>query len=295
MLEGSRFVRVFGNVWRLHDHQMSACDWRTAATLTLPDDAHLTGITRIQALGLDYGPIFPLRFVREGDLHRAIDGIFLHRTKKLAPLDDIGVTPAGAYLAYCHAARTIDAIKVGDWLLHQEHTTKEEIEALASSALWRDGAYEALWVLEHLDARSRSLKESEGRVVLKFAGIPPSRINAPLRLSEEVTLIGDMVYDDEQALVEYEGGHHQTDREQYCSDIDRYAILRDQDIPYVQATKEKLAHPRTFVGEVYRMLVRRGYVGDPPAFGDRWRSLFAPLSALVGEPDARIRANRAAS
>ncbi len=299
MLEGRRFVRVFGSVWRHRDHTMSHLDWIAAAAMTLPPDAHPTGITRIQMLGLDYGPRRPLRFVREGDLHRDIEGIFLHRTKRLAPLDDDGVVAAAAFQSYCSLARTIDAIKVGDWLLHRRHTTIEQLEAFALSGLWRAGADEVLWVLAHLDARSRSLMESETRVVLSCAGLAPTGVNVPVPLSEDLTLIGDLVYVEQRGvvwgIVEYEGEHHQQDREQYGSDIDRYAILRAEDIAYVQATKEKLAKPRTLVGEVYRMLVARGYDGPPPRFDAEWRQLFMRLSDVVGEPDGRVRAQRAVS
>ena len=87
----------------------------------LPGEAQLTGITRLQQLGLDYGPRRPFRFVVDRDLHRAVDGVFLHRTKEMPPLDDIGVCVEAAFMSYCSLCRVIDAIKVGDWLLHQRH------------------------------------------------------------------------------------------------------------------------------------------------------------------------------
>jgi hypothetical protein len=109
MLEGRRFISVFPRVWRHRDHVMTRDDWRRAATLALPDPAHLTGISRIQALRLDHGPRSPIRFVIQGDLHIDIEEIFLHRTKQLPPLDDVGVTPASAFIAYAAQARVIDA------------------------------------------------------------------------------------------------------------------------------------------------------------------------------------------
>ena len=122
-----------------------------AATLALPDRAKLTGISRIQQLGLDFGPRTPIRFVIRGDHHLALDGIFLHRTKRLPPYDEHGVTPEAAFIAYCSLARVVDAIKVGDWLLRNGHLTIESVRALALRELWRAGAQEAVWILEHLD------------------------------------------------------------------------------------------------------------------------------------------------
>jgi hypothetical protein len=243
MLQGARFVRVVPRVWRHRDHEMSEDDWIRAATLTLPQDARLTGITRIQQLGLDFGPRRPIRFVVEGDLHLAPPEIFLHRTKRMPPADEHGVTPAAAFIAYCAKARVIDAIKVGDWLLQRDHMTVAELRSLALAELWRDGAHEAIWVLEHLDRRARSVKESETRSVLVFAGLPRPEANVPVHVGENVELIGDLVFPRWGVVVEYEGSQHQTDRGQYVADVDRYAVFRRGTIRYVQVTPRKVGPP----------------------------------------------------
>lgn len=289
MLEGSRFVAVYRGVWRHRDHVMSADDWVTAARLALPPQAQLTGISRIQQLGLDFGPRLPVRFVVEGDLHLAFENVFLHRTKRLAPIDDVGVVPPAAFIAYCARARVIDAIKVGDWLLNNGHTTLAEIRDLALSGLWRDGADEAVWILEHLDPRSRSLKESETRAVLGFAGLPRPQCNVRIPVGEEVQVIGDLWYAKWRVLVEYEGGQHQQERAVYLGDLDRYGILRAAQIRYVQVTRERLAHARTLVGTVHRELVAGGYTGPPPDLGPRWALLFCSVSAAVGPRRDRQR------
>jgi hypothetical protein len=285
MLQGARFVRIFPRVWRHRDHEMTEDDWIRGAVLTLPPHARLTGITRIQQLGLHYGPRRPIRFVVEGDLHLAPPEIFLHRTKRMPPADEHAVTPAAAYIAYCAKARVIDAIKVGDWLLHRNHITVVEVRSLALAELWRDGAHEAIWVLEHLDPRARSVKESETRSVLVFAGLPRPEVNVPVPVGRNVELIGDLVLRHWCVVVEYEGSQHQTDRAQYVADVDRYAMFRRSTIRYVQVTHEKLAYPRMVVGEVYRELVDAGYDGPAPDFGDRWASLFGRLSVAVGRAD----------
>lgn len=282
MLQGDRFVRVLPDVWRHRDHEMSTDDWVRAARMVLPADAHPTGITRIQQLGLDYGPRLPVRFVVEGDHHLAYDEIFLHRTKKLPPTEAGGVTVEAAFVHYCATARVIDAIKVGDWLLNNNHTTIAAIRDFALSCLWRPGADEAVWILDHLDGQSRSLKESETRGVLKFSGLPVPEVNVPLPLEDGVVIISDLVYRQWRTVVEYEGAQHQEDRAEYNKDIDRYAIYRRRDISYIQVTKERLDHAKTLVGEVYRELVRRGYDGPAPAFGDQWRLLFSRCSVAVG-------------
>lgn len=292
MLTGQRFVRVLPTVFRARDHVMSEDDWFAAALLALPGHVHLTGISRIQRLGLDVGPRLPVRCVVEGDLHLAYKQVFLHRTKRLPPTDTDGVVPAAAYIAYCRQARVVDAIKVGDWLLHHAHMTVREVSDLALRDPWRDGASEALWVLAHLDGDSRSLPESETRAVLTFSGLPAPGVNRTLRLAEDRVLIGDLVYETWGVVVEYEGAQHQEDRRQYVADLGRYAVMRRHQLGYVQVTHEKLRHARSLVGEVYRELVAHGYDGPPPSFQGTWRMLFVRIHDLLASERAQRPSSR---
>ena len=274
------FRRLHHEVWVHRDRVMTHDDRLVAARLALPARARLTGITRLQELGLPYGPRYPLRFVIQGDLHLDLDDVFLHRTKRLPPTDEVGVTPGAAYIAYCARARVVDAIKVGDWLLRRKHITIEEVRRLALAELWRPGAQEANWVLDHLDGRARSLPESEVRALLTAAGLPKPQLN--VAVDDEGQVICDLVYEKWRTVVEHEGAQHQEDRAQYALDLGRYAWMRRNDVAYVQSTHEKLTHPRSLVGEVYVVLAGRGYLGPPPDFGQRWERLFISLSAAVG-------------
>ena len=108
--------------------------WRCPRTRARP------GSPGSSSSGLDYGPRRPLRFVVPGDLHLALRRDLPAPDPRLPPTDGIGVTPAAAFVAYCAKARVIDAIKVGDWLLHHEHLALVEARDLALAQLWRDGA-----------------------------------------------------------------------------------------------------------------------------------------------------------
>lgn len=281
VLNGQRFIRLFPSVWTLRDRPTSELDWIVAARLAMPSRAHLTGITRIRSLGLDFGPLRPFHFVITGDLHLDLLDIFLHRTIRLPPTDDGGVTPAAAFIAYALEARVIDAIKVGDWLLHHKYMTLIELRELCRHDRWRPGSREASWVSGSLDGDARSVKESETRAVLVFSGLPTPVSNKELAAGPEVLGFGDLVYLPWRLVVEYEGGQHQENRDQWNSDIDRYADFRDSGVNYVQATKEKLGRPRKLVSEVYRQLIAGGYAGPSPVFAGRWNSLFHPISTAL--------------
>ena len=280
MLQGKRFVRIYPGVWRHVDHEMSQEDWIEAARLALPSRARTTGLTRLQQLGLDFGARLPVRYVIEGDHHLALDGIFLHRTKLMPPTDEVGVTPTAAYVACCAAFRVIDAIQVGDWLLRRGYMTRQSLSDLIAAQPWRRGACEAAWALGHLDGNSRSLKESETRALITFAGLPTPRSNKPIAVTETLTILIDLWFEEWRCALEYEGGHHQTDRAQYVADIDRYALMRRAQIDYRQVTKESLGAPRNLVRMVHRLLVDNGYDGPPPDFGSRWELLFTRLRDL---------------
>jgi hypothetical protein len=234
-------------------------------------------------LGLGVGPALPLRFVVSRDLHLALDDIFLHRTVLLPPTDAEGVRPVAAFLAYCHRARVIDAICVGDWLFQHGHMDGDELATLIAAQDWRDGSAEVAWLLPHLVGDSASMLESEVRSLVVFAGLPAPEPNGPIRLGE-ATVRGDLWFPAYRTVVEVEGSQHQSDRSQYLSDIDRYSLYRRHAVQYTQVTRERLRTPRTVVKEVHRCLAEGGYAGPGPAFGPLWESLFARLAHVVPRP-----------
>ncbi|MGA8256190.1 MAG: hypothetical protein WB767_06395 [Nocardioides sp.] len=290
VLKGSRFTRVHPGVWRWHELELSHGHQIRAAQLALPADARMTGITRIQATGLDFGPRLPVRFVVPRDHHIALDGIFLHRTKRLPPTDVVGVSPYGAFVAYCALARVIDAIKVGDWLLTQCHMTLEELGAFVIDQPWRSGAHEAAWLLPHLSLGSRSLKESETSALLRFSGLPAPDLNAPVELLSGLVIHGDLVYRQFGLIIEYEGVHHQTDRTQYLLDLDRYSQFRRSGLEYCQVTTEMLRRPQRLVRHIHSLLVAGGYQGRPPVFCELWPLLWHSVSRAAGPKPQPARA-----
>ena len=243
----------------------------------MPTDARLSHLSRLHTLGLVFGPLRPFHFVVAGDLHLDVDDIFLHRTEVLPPCDEKGVTPAAAFIGFCATARLIDAIVVGDWLLHREYMSAIEIAELARRDNWRPGAGQARRVLPQLDGRARSIKESETRVLLEFADLPAPEVNFDIVENGAFLACGDLVYIAWKLVVEYEGRQHAEDIGQFNKDIGRYKQLRRRHWDYEQITQESLRRPREMVRSVHGRLVERGYDGPEPEFGARWQSLFEPI------------------
>ena len=277
MLRGKSWRRLHPRVWVHRTHVMTHRDDVTAATLSMPARARLSHVSRIQMLGLDIGPHDPIHFTIAGDHHIATEGIFLHRTEVMPPCDDVGVSGAAAFLQFCASARLMDAIIAGDWLLAEGHMTAIEVRELAVRDDWRPGAWEALTAVSHLDARAWSPKESELRVVLKFAGLPAPEINVPVMHGNDQIAIVDLLLENWRLAIEYEGRQHALDTHQFQHDITRYARLREAGYEYVQVTQRMLRQPQTVALHIEQVLRRRGYEGPPPTFGHRWRSLFQSI------------------
>ena len=276
-LNGATWTRLFPRVWVHREHEMSTNDWIAAATLAMPVRAQLSHVSRIQALGLDVGTIKPVHFTVSGDLHLEVDDVFLHRTEVLPPLDDVGVTPAAAFIQFCADAWMIDAIKVGDWLLHRRHMTVLEVAELARRDLWRPGARQVRRVLPHLDAAARSMKESETRALVVFSGLPAPEVNVSLVIAGERIGIVDLLIRCVMLVLEYEGRQHAESIIQFNRDIHRYAAFRRHRVEYLQVTNEMLDRPKTLIHRVHARLVELGYDGPPPVFADRWAALFDPI------------------
>lgn len=226
---------------------------------------------------MDIGEVKPVHFTVAGDLHLDLDDIFLHRTAVLPPLDGVGVTPAAAFVQYCATARMIDAIKVGDWLLHRRHMTSIEAAETGARDMWRPGARQVRRVLPHLDSGSRSLKESEVRALLSFAGLPEPEVNVPLVVAGERLGIVDLLIPSVTLVLEYEGRQHAESVSQFNRDIHRYAAFRRHGVEYLQITNEMLDKPKVLVQRVHARMVELGFDGPGPVFAGLWSALFAPI------------------
>ncbi|KAA1379655.1 hypothetical protein ESP62_000030 [Aeromicrobium fastidiosum] len=278
MLEHARFRQVYPRVYCLADLELPPDEQIAAARRNLPSDARTTHSTRLRELGMEHGRLEPLHFVVARDLHLDVDGIVLHRTKRMPPSGPTGVCAEAAFVALAATERMIDLIIIGDWLLSNDHmrTTPGRVRP---NLPWRSGAAQATVVAAHLDGRARSTKESETRAVVVFAGLPRPEVNVDVRDAAGTLVgIGDLVYRLWRLVVEYEGRQHALDIRQFARDIDRYAGFRRIGWDYHQVTNERLARPRSLVLALHDQLVHRGYNGPAPVFGRRWASLFQPVT-----------------
>lgn len=272
-LEHRRFVELLPRVYRHTDTLMTPQAWVSAASLALPPDAHVSHQTRLVGLGLEYGSLMPMHFTIGRDLHLAVPNVFLHRTVRLPAATAAGVSVAASVVGFASIARQLDVIVVIDWLVHRGHLDIATLERIVVEDWWRPGTGTTGAALVHVEPRSRSLPESEVRVLLCCAGLPRPVSNDALHAGDTLLGYGDLVYRDLRLVIEYEGRQHALDTAQFQRDIHRYRSFRDADVAYLQITREMLRHPRTVVTAIHQAMVARGYVGPAPDFGPTWQRL----------------------
>lgn len=283
MLEHPRFVQVFPRVYRSHDTHLTALELIEAARLALPPDAQLSHLTRLLPLGLDFGPLLPLRFTLARDHHLTFDRIFVHRTVTMPPHRDGSVDVEGAFVMAAAELSPIEVVMVGDWLLHRGHLRLDRLRRLLDDQPWRVAASLVRRMLPWMDPAAASLQESRLRCLVVGAGLPRPAVNVDLHDAAGRFLArGDLVYAVWRLLLEFEGRQHALDIRQFQHDVHRYGRLREEAWAYLQITSGMLARPRTTVLAVYRALVRAGYNGPAPQFGRTWQHLLA--APLVTAP-----------
>lgn len=276
MLQGPRFRRLHRGVYVASAFAPSHLDLIEAARLAVPDDARLSHVSRLQHLGLTFGPTDKIHFTVARDLHVTPRGVFVHRTEVMPATDEVGVTPAAGFIGYGATSRLLDLARVGDWLLANRHASVDGIRELSVHQPWRPGARAALIASRLLDGRSASFPETDCRIYLLFAGLPVPEVNVPV-LDDANSPIADLVLQEYRLCIEHEGRHHFSDPDQVTRDVWRYAVMRDAGYEYVQVHRDILRRPKAYVLLVHRKLVERGYQGPPPRFGRRWDSLFRPV------------------
>lgn len=279
ILLDQRFQRVFPSVWRSAKFDLSHLQLLRAAVKSLPADASLSHISRIQSLDLDIGRRAPIHFTIARDHHLRIGGVFLHRTAAMPPITPEGVVPAAAFIQCCADMDLIELVAIGDWLLHEGLMTVPQLRKMISQQRWRPGARQARRVIKHLDGDSRSPQESRLRMCVVSCGLPRPEVNASIcdEHGERVAIV-DLLFRAWRLVLEYEGRQHAEDVTQFQRDISRYAELRRLDIEYLQVTSAMYQQTRALMLTVHRRLRELGYQGPPPNFGARWSALFAPVS-----------------
>lgn len=244
----------------------------TRARFHLPADALVTGVTALQALGVDLGDSSVLQMVTVTTAQTRRPGVRLARVRSLPPHEAGLVVPLVAWGAAAKDLDLVELVAAGDALLHRGLCTQADLNAFAERATGRGCRVlrrAAALVRERVD----SIPESRLRLCLVLAGLPEPRCNVVLGHDGRVIGRVDLLVEEFGLIIEYDGDQHR-DRQQWNNDLDRDDAFVDAAFASIRVTRDRMRRPRQLVRKVHARLVERGYRGPAPTFTPEWVSLF---------------------
>jgi very-short-patch-repair endonuclease len=278
VLGGRRFRNVFRGVWVCTDVNMTLDAKIAAARLVIPDDAVVSHVTALRVLGVGCVPAEPLHFSTNTDLRGWQPGIVLHRRQgTLHPVIAHGISTVGPDRAFVDSALLLsfrDRVRAGDELVRLGLTTPDRLRQYAE-ARHLDGVVRARRAAVYVRSRVDSVKETDLRLLLRFARLPEPEVNGVI--VNDVGLFvarGDLVYRRFRVVVEYDGWHHERSARQRRKDILRRERLEAAGWTVVIVTVADMQDPLGIVRRVHAALVAGGYDGPAPVMSSVWTRWF---------------------
>lgn len=279
-LSGKRFTRLFRGVYIPAAARLNLPAWVAAARLVLPPDAQVTGLTALRLRDLDIGQDLPLHFVTtaRGRTHHA--GTQVCTRSALVGGGDTA-SPMNAFVEVCRRSPLLEAVQVGDRMIHQRLASIDDFTTLRNSHEGRVATAARL-----VRPGAESVKETHLRLLCVLAGLPEPIAQVNVLIDGRWIARVDLLFEVQRVVLEFEGRQHLNDTVQWNKDIARLDELSDGGYRVVRVTSEMLRDPVTLVSRIESDLRARGWRGAAPKFGGLWRSTFLPRHATARRAEA---------
>jgi hypothetical protein len=239
---------------------------RASAILpAMRSDAYISHATAAQLWGIP----LPSDAERPTDVHVTVpvpanrprgDGVVGHRTRipaRVTVRNGLPVsTPERTWVDLASSLDVGDLVAAGDHLVCRTNPLSS-LAALAAE-LRRAGRIagkaKLLEAMTLIRPGSDSPRETRTRLAIVDGGLPEPRVNARVELTGGQVFYLDLSYPELKIAVEYEGLHHQENRQVYLCDIDRREVLQRAGWTIVLIVREHLDHPELIVSRVARAL-----------------------------------------
>ena len=166
-------------------------------------------------------------------------------------------TPSRTLIDLAGAVSLPLVVAFGDFALRAGTLSIPDLHGCLKECGGQRGIRRARLGVDMLDARAESPRESMVRVILAQAGLPSPTPQLVIRSSSgEFIARGDLVYEEEKIVIEYDGEYHLT-REQQESDANRRHRLALHGWLVVTLTPGDLRDPRRAVRKVEQALDAR--------------------------------------
>lgn len=261
-LDGRRFVRIHRGVYRVADTAATLPVLLDAARLVLPPDAAISHLTALRVLGLEIGPMLPLHFSTNRRVQVDREDLIVHRRQDLLIADERDgrgvLSPVRTFVDVATVLGERRLLQVGDWLVQSCGVAPAQLVQFASLS-HLDGVQRARRVAPYVRSGAESVTESETRWHLVRGGLPEPELNVDICDDHGGWLArGDLVYRRWKVLVEYDGWHHERDRDQRQRDHLRREALEAAGWRVIVVTAADMDQPRTVVIRVRKALRARG-------------------------------------
>ncbi len=180
-----------------------------------------------------------------------VRGVIGHRLRGAPPVVSLhGLPVADPIEAWCQLAGTLevpDLVAIVDHMLNlcdDPDALRQRIEsAIGVPGRYRTAPLRKALRLARVGARSP--QESRLRVHLVLGGLPEPAINAEVKdRFGRVLGHGDVVWEDERVVGEYEGRQHRVDDDQWAYDIRRYEAFGEAGWTVVRVLADELQRSR---------------------------------------------------
>lgn len=236
--------------------------------LRMPRDALFSHATAAALLGA------PLPWRLEGvELHigtpaerRPVDaaGVIGHRMRlndeDIVPWNGLPITrPERIWLDLACRLTVRELVAVGDYFIRRSSPMSTRLALAEDFERYpgRRGRPLIRQALPLLDERSESPRESALRVCLVLAGLPPFEPNKNIYDSAgRFVARPDLVSVRYRLILEYEGDHHRSDRQQWFKDIERVSQLEDAGWRVIRVTADDLRHPARLIARIREHIAR---------------------------------------
>jgi very-short-patch-repair endonuclease len=189
-------------------------------------------------------------------------------------------TPTQLFLELASCLHLVDLVVLGDAMVKRGLVTEDGLrKACAGSTL--TGAKAAERAASYVRPGVDSPMESRLRMLIVLSGLPEPRVNLIIRRRDgSVMLRFDLCYPEWKIVVEYDGGQHRSDEDQWERDIERRDWFDDTGWKQVRIVSRGIyRRPHETVERVRKALADRGCTTLPRRLTDDWRPYFPVRAA----------------
>lgn len=226
---------------------------------------------------LIHGLPLPLRLEQEPRVHvsthiagvrhsgRGVVGHHVQRDRvQIVAVSGVQVTAPVDTWCQLSTLLTLDAlIEVGDALVRRKRplATMNDLHTGVLRYTGQRGAKRLREAFESVRPRTDSSKETETRLLILRAGLPEPEVNGEIfdGFGRKIAT-GDLVFRGYRVLVEYDGGQHRTDEEQYHWDVDRLDAIMEAGWRVIRINRSHLrTTPSTALRKITTALSAAGW------------------------------------